>query len=248
MCCVYMQLGAEGKGRRLEEGEGGGCNDKTDGPLGGEYLDIPSSDHCPSCLIQPLQTHTVHQSDSVSFIQLSTSQDTLCFIQHCLLHTTVCLIQQIASYNRLLHTTDCFIQQSASYNSLPHTTVFLIQVCFIQQTALYNSLLHTTDCLIQQSALYNKSASYNSLPHTTVRLIQQSTSYSRHTLHSIQQRWSYRCAGVKEMVLQMCWGQGDGLTDVLGLRRWSYRCAGVKRDGLTDVLGSKEMVLQMCWG
>ena len=94
-----------------------------------------------------------------------------------------------------------------------------------------------------------------------------------------QKRWSYRCAGVKrdgltdvlgskEMVLQMCWGQGDGLTDVLGLRRWSHRCAGVKEmvlqmcwgqgDGITDVLGSrrwyyrhvgvKEMILQRCWG
>ena len=71
-----------------------------------------------------------------------------------------------------------------------------------------------------------------------------------------------------EMVLQMCWGQGDALTDVLGSRRWTYRCVGVKEmalqmcwgqgDGLTDVLESrrwsytgvvvKEMVLQTCWG
>ena len=43
MCCVYMQLGAEGKGRRLEEwvGWGGGGNDKTDGPLGGGHSGHP---------------------------------------------------------------------------------------------------------------------------------------------------------------------------------------------------------------
>ena len=86
MCCVYMQLGAEGKGRRLEEGVGWGWGVTTKQMvhLEVDILDIPNSDHCPSCLILPLQTHTVHQSDSVSFIQLSTSQDTLCFIQHCL--------------------------------------------------------------------------------------------------------------------------------------------------------------------
>ena len=39
------------------------------------------------------------------------------------------------------------------------------------------------------------------------------------------------------MVLQMCWGQGDGITDVLGSRRWYYRHVGVK-----------EMILQRCWG
>ena len=30
------------------------------------------------------------------------------------------------------------------------------------------------------------------------------------------------------MVLQMCWGQGDGITDMLGSRRWSCRGVGVK--------------------
>ena len=138
------------------------------------------------------------------------------------LYSTVYFIQQSASYNRLLHTTDCFIQQTASYNSLLHTTVCLIQQSSLYKSASYNRLPYTTVCFIQQTALYSSLPYTTSLLHTTVSLIQQSALYNNprhiHATHSTpynrdgltdvlgSKRWSYRCAGVREMVLQMCWG------------------------------------------